>query len=56
MTLDLSPAGWTLAVVAAFLVLLAIVILRVVTRDRAIRGIRLGVFYERERDEEEARK
>lgn len=50
--LALSPAGWTLAVVGAVVVLALIAVLRIVTRDRGIRGVRVGVFYERERDDE----
>lgn len=52
MTVALSPAGYTLAIGAAFAALLVVVIIRLVARDRSIRGVRMGVFYERERDED----
>jgi hypothetical protein len=52
MPLALSPAEITLCVIGLFAAILVIVIVRVVTHDRRIRRVRLGVFYERDRDEE----
>lgn len=49
----LSPAEITLAVIGLFAIILVIVIVRVVTHDRRIRRVRLGVFYERDRDDNE---
>ena len=48
---ELSPADWTLATIGIFLLLVVIVVIRLVTRDRFIRRVRFGVFYERERDD-----
>jgi hypothetical protein len=49
----LSPAEITLIVIGLFAAILIIVIIRVVTHDRRIRRVRLGVFYERDRDDDE---
>jgi hypothetical protein len=49
----LSPAEITLIVIGLFAAILVIVIVRVVTHDRRIRRVRLGVFYERDRNGED---
>jgi hypothetical protein len=49
----ISPAEITLTVIGLFAAILIIVIIRVVTHDRRIRRVRLGVFYERDRDNDE---
>lgn len=54
MSAALSPGGWTLVVVGAVLLVALLVVLRIVTRDRTIRGVRVGIFYERDRDEDDA--
>jgi hypothetical protein len=49
----LSPAEITLTVIGLFAAILIIVIIRIVTHDRRIRRVRLGVFYERDRNGED---
>lgn len=46
----------TLSLVGFLIVVAVIVIWRVLVHDRGVRRIRLGVFYERERDEDEERR
>jgi hypothetical protein len=48
----LTPAEITLTLIGLFAAILIIVIIRIVTHDRRIRRVRLGVFYERDRNGE----